>query len=174
MTLTVDGYRFDFPLAVEAYKFDETDRSRDNYHGVQQLKAVDMMVEFPKCYLWVEIKTYDDLQVFDADAVCPNCGSVVNHRQWLKRNLIRKYRDTFLYRFCEKKLDKPILYVCLLNFDPALLTFFKKELSQGIPTGKPNPKRWNRSLLEKMHLIVTNEAGWNRNLNAYGTCQFVG
>ena len=104
MTLTVDGYRFDFPHAVDAYKFDETDRSRDNYHGVQQLKAVDMMVEFPKCYLWVEIKTYDDLQA----------------------------------------------------------------------TGKPNPKRWNRSLLGKMHLIVTNEAGWNRNLNAYGTCQFVG
>lgn len=174
MTLTVDGYRFDFPHAVDAYKFDETDKHSENYHGVQQLKAVDLMVEFPKCYLWVEIKSYDDLHVFDAESICPNCGAVVNHRQWLKRNLIRKYRDTFLYRYCEKKLDKPVIYICLLNFNSALLTFFKKELRLGIPTGCPNPKRWNRPLLEKDRLIVTDEAGWNRNLSLFGSCQFVG
>ena len=174
MKLTVDGYEFDFPHAVEAFKFDDTDTTSQFFHGVQQLKAVDMIAEFSKCYLWVEIKSYDDLTVFDDEQVCEHCKGRVNHRKWLKRNLVQKFRDTFLYRFCEKKLDKPIVYVCLLNFDTALLSYFKKELSYELPTGNKNHKRWNRSLLEKERLFVTNEAGWNRNLLDYGTCKFVG
>lgn len=174
MRLTVDGYEFDFPHAVDAYKFDETDSLSPHYHGVQQLKAVDAMVEFDRCYMWVEIKTYDDLAVFAHEQTCPNCGAVVNHRIWLRRNLVHKYRDTFLYRFCEKKVDKPIIYVCLLNFDLGLLSFFRRELSREIPTGLRNNNRWNRPLLDKLHLFVTDEAGWNRNLNSFGTCRYIG
>lgn len=175
MKLTVDGYEFDFPHAVEAYKFDDTDALSPYFHGVQQLKAVDLVAEFANCYLWVEIKSYDDLGVFDDIQVCEHCGmTIANHRSWLRRNLVNKYRDTFIYRFCEKKLDKPVFYVCLLNFETALLTYFKKELNREIPTGIRNRDRWKRAILEKERLIVTNEAGWNRNLTTFGTCRYIG
>ncbi|MDR1368831.1 MAG: hypothetical protein LBJ72_01705 [Dysgonamonadaceae bacterium] len=42
MQITVEGYKFDFPNAIEAYKFDETDKMSPYYHGVTQLKAVDI------------------------------------------------------------------------------------------------------------------------------------
>ena len=174
MKLTVDGYEFDFPEATAAYKFDETDNLSPHFHGVQQMKAVDMMVEFSSCHLWVEIKTYDDLQVFDEETVCPNCGAKVNHRIWLKRNLVRKYRDTYLYRYAERKTNLPIFYICLMNFDAALLSFFKKELRKEIPVGRANDSRWKLAILEKERLIVTDESGWNRNLQRFGTCRFVG
>jgi hypothetical protein len=172
MQIVADGYKFDFPDAIEAYKFDETDKLSPYYHGVTPLKAVDVMVELPNTYLFIEIKSYDDLSVFAEEHACDTCGAKVNHKNWLKNNLVRKYRDTFLYRYCEKKLDKPIIYVCLLNFDSALLSFFKKRLREEIPLGNSRKGRWKKTILE--HVILTNMAAWNRNLVVYGTCEPVG
>lgn len=170
MQLTVDNYIFDFPEALDAFKFDEANPSSPNYHGVSVMKAVDMVVEFPSEYLYVEIKEYEDLrqlhelgEVFDGNKA----------RIWLRNNLIHKYRDTFLYRWCEKVKQKPIYYICLLNFDAALLSYFRKELASAIPVGEKNPNRWRRPLLAKNNLIVLDESTWNRTLSQWGTCNHV-
>ena len=173
MKVTVDEYKFDFPSAKELYKFDETDNLSPHYHGVSVLKAVDVMAEFSNCYLWIEIKQYTDEDIVrlkkEGDQRKP-CDKY-HIKSYLRNNLVGKYRDTFLYRYAEQKLDKPIFYVCLLNFDSALKTHFRKELIRFIPTGIPNNKRWKRKIIEG--LIVVDEKDWVRNpkLSDFGTCK---
>ena len=173
MTITVDDYRFEFPNAVEAFKFDEKDSLSPHYHGVDALKAVDVMVELPDEYLFIEIKTYDDLEDFRKEGATYDDNEA---RKYLMRTLSRKYRETFLYRFCEGKVDKRIYYVCLLNLDNALKSYCRKELAKRIPTGKPNPRRWHRMILDKTRLLILDEEAWNRNENIlrWGTCEYVG
>ncbi len=171
MTVDVDNYRFDFPQAVDAYKFDERDPLSPHYHGATALKAVDVMVEMPAEYVFIEIKTYDDLADFKKEGKTYDDNEA---RKYLIRTLSRKYRETFLYRFCEGKIDKPIYYVCLLNLDAALAGYCRKELTRMIPTGKANRRRWHKELLAKTSLFVVDEAAWNRNLTRWGTCEYLG
>lgn len=172
MQVIVDDYRFDFPKAIEAYKFDDKDNISPHYHGVDALKAVDVMVEFPNEYLFIEIKTYDDLAEFHRQGQTFDGNEA---RKYLIRTLSRKYRETFLYRYCERKTDKPIFYICLLNIDNALKSYCKKELAHYIPVGKANHKRWNRVLLPAENLFIVDENAWmrNANLSAWGTCQYL-
>lgn len=171
MTVTTDSYRFDFPHAVEAYKFDETDNMSPYYHGVSVLKAVDVMVELPSEYVFIEIKTYDNLADFKKEDKTYDDNEAKNY---LIYNLSRKYRETFLYRLCERKVDKPVNYVCLLNFDTALMSYCRKELAKRIPVEKANPKRWHKSLLDRSRLFVVDKEAWNRNLTQWGTCEYIG
>ena len=173
MIVTADNYRFDFPNAVEAYKFDEKDRLSPYFHGVDALKAVDVMVEFPHEYLFVEIKTYDDLKDFKVRGATYDANEA---RNYLMRTLSRKYRETYLYRMCEGKTDKPIYYICLMNLDSALKSYCRKELAKRIPVGKANRRRWHKAILEKDRLFVLDEEAWNRNANIlqWGTCEYLG
>ena len=170
MTVTIDNYRFYFPNALDAFKFDETDRLSPHYHGVNALKAVDVMVEMPDEYVFIEIKTYDDLTAFKQEGKTYYDNEA---RKYLIRTLSRKYRETYLYRLCEGKTNKPIYYICLLNLDAALKSYCRKELAKFIPTGKAR-KRWHSILLDKYSLLVVDEAAWNRNLTRWGTCEFIG
>lgn len=171
MTTTVDGYIFDFPEAKELYKFDETDNQSVHYHGVSVLKSVDVMAVFSKFDMWIEIKDYRDeeIQQMLKEGDQRKKGDVYHLKTWLRNNLVRKYRDTFLYRYAENKIDKPIIYVCLLNFDPILLSYIRQELIRNIPCGIPTT-RWKRSLINR--LIVLDEKAWLRNdiLQELGTC----
>lgn len=173
MILTVDSYRFDFPNAQQAYKFDEKDKLSPFYHGVDALKAVDVMVEFPNEYIYVEIKTYDDLNVFNTQDSAYNTNEP---RKYLIHTLSRKYRETYLYRMCEGKIDKPIYYICLMNLDSALKSYCRKELAKHIPVGKANKNRWHKMILDESHLFIVDEEAWNRNANMlrWGTCKFIG
>lgn len=132
MTTTIDGYIFDFPGAKELYKFDETDNQSPHFHGVSVLKSVDVMAVLPKFDMWIEIKDYqdDEIQQMLKEGDQRKKGDLYHHKTWLRNNLIRKYRDTFLYRFAENKIEKPIVYVCLLNFDPILLSYIRQELKK--------------------------------------------
>ncbi|SET11345.1 hypothetical protein [Prevotella sp. kh1p2] len=169
MTVTIDNFEFDIPQAIQLYKFDQSDKLSPNYHGVSVLKAVDVMIEMPEFYAFIEIKEYAK----------PEISNMLEHKwmgkwsstNWLKNNLLHKYRDTFLYRFCENKIDKKIKYICLLNFDSALLSQFKNILKKEIPVGNKNTHRWSKVLLDQ--LIVTNADGWNRKLTTFGlgTCK---
>ena len=50
MRQTIDGYEFDFPEAIELYKFDQHDNlAGEHRHGVSCMKAVDVMAEFRDC-----------------------------------------------------------------------------------------------------------------------------
>lgn len=155
--VTCDGYQFSFPSARNAYKFDQTDKLSPHYHGVNCMKAVDVMVEFPNYDLFVEIKEPYTLE----NKVCATCGNKINTLTWLKNNIIKKYRDTFLYRYAEGKADKPITYICLVDLDSKLLLTLKKNIQKELPVGIANKNRWNRALVEK--IIVVNIEAWKRN-----------
>ena len=74
--------------------------------------------------------------------------------------------------YAEQKIDKPICYVCLLNFDSALRVFFRGEVARLIPAGRPS-RRWKREIINGF--FVVNEADWKRNsiLSSLGTCVHV-
>lgn len=174
MKIIVDEYAFDFPSAKELYKFDETDNLSPYYHGAPMMKAVDVMAEFPNFYIWIEIKHYTDEDIvrMKQEGDQRKNGDEYHIKTHLRNNLVKKYRDTFLYRYAEQKLDKPVIYVCLLNFDSALKSHFRCELEKGIPKRIPT-KRWKRSLING--LVVVSEEDWERNdvLSAIGTCKHI-
>ena len=47
----IDGFTFDFTDAIDAFVFDEKDKSKSTYHGAP-MKAVDILVELDDAYLY--------------------------------------------------------------------------------------------------------------------------
>jgi hypothetical protein len=172
LTLTEEKFEFDFPNAKALYKFDERDPLSPTFHGAP-MQAVDVMAEFSDFQLWIEIKEFQPSEIIamTKEGDQQKKGDNVHNKAHLTQNLKHKFRDTFLYRFCENKLDTKIVYVCLTNFDDALNGFFKKELQNQLPTGFGSKKRWKRHLLDKSLLMVVNMNSWQRNLeNKFGKC----
>ena len=172
LTLTEEKFEFDFPNAKVLYKFDETDPRLPTFHGVP-MKAVDVMAEFANFQLWIEIKEFQisDIATMKKEGDQRKKKASTHKQNHLIKNLKYKFRDTFLYRFCENKLDKKIIYVCLTNFDDALNGFFKRELKKQIPTNGAS-KRWQKQLLDEFHLMVVNIDSWQRNFeDKFGICR---
>lgn len=151
MKIAVDSFEFDFKDAVNAFIFDQKDKALPTYHGLSHaMKAVDLIVELENNYLFVEVKDFhtpDDYQD----------GDYFNH---LREVLKYKYRDSFLYRWAEKKTDKPIHYLCLLTLDNALISRMNKEIRVQLPPGKA-AERWHREIANGC--AVLNEERWNNN-----------
>lgn len=165
--LQIDGYEFNFPKARELYKFDERDRGNPYFHGVSHaMKAVDVMVELATQYLFIEIKRFDN-------GLTPG-AKAEDSENFLINNLVTKFRDTFLYRYCEEKLDKPIAYICLIDkLDSAMMSTLRKKVALKIPVGIANGYRWKRSLLDRC--FVVNEQRWmTSDLAKLGSCKYVG
>lgn len=172
MTLQTDGYEFDFPKAKALYKFDEPDDAQPYFHGVSHaMKAVDVMAELVDRYLFIEIKRYDS-------------GFTDGHtaddaKNYLVNTLVTKFRDTFLYRYCEEKLDKPVVFICLIDkLDSAMLSALRKDISRKIPVGIPailqERGRWKKPLLEEGKCFVVDAKQWNvSNLAKSGSCKYV-
>lgn len=171
LTLTEEKFEFDFPNAKALYKFDEADALSPTFHGAP-MQAVDVMAEFPNFQLWIEIKEFQpsDIEAMKKEGDQQKKANPIHNKTHLTQNLKNKFRDTFLYRFCENKLDTKIVYVCLTNFDDALNVFYKKELRTQLPTGQAS-KRWTKQLLDKSCLMVVNIESWQRKLKEqFGCC----
>lgn len=161
MKVSADGFAFDFTDALDAFVFDETDRSRTTYHG-QPMKAVDLIVELREAYLFVEMKDFHDPETYDHSSAV-EVEELKAKRQsfkWLKNVLKYKYRDTYLFRHAEEKVDKPIHYLCLLTFDNALNGSLKKALHQELPVGVAS-KRWKREIVNSCQVVNVDK--WNQN-----------
>jgi hypothetical protein len=161
MIVDSDGYKIDFKDAITAFKFDETDSTLPTFHGAP-MKAVDVIAEFESAYVFVEIKDYDNPGDWKESTVKDEQAYDVrqDNFKWLKNYLKYKFRDTYLYRHAENKVDKPIHYVCLLNFDNALNGKMSKSLKSELPVGKAS-KRWVQELSKSCQVL--NIAAWNRN-----------
>lgn len=153
MIVEAEGYRFDFPDADSAFKFDETDSNLPTFHGAP-MKAVDLIVEYSSHDHWIEIKQHQDGTKFD-----PFSGTgaqKVRHQEHLhdlKESLKLKARDTYLYRHAEGKVDKPIYYSCLLPaLEAPLCLQLAKMLERELPIGR-KPARWKRALFESCHVL---------------------
>ena len=171
LTLTEEKFEFDFPNAIALYKFVERDALSPTFHGAP-MQAVDVVAEFQEFQLWIEIKEFQpfEIKAMKEEGDQRKKGDNVHNKAHLTKNLKHKFRDTFLYRYCENKLDKKIVYICLTNFDDALNIFFRKELKRQLPSGKFS-QRWSKILIEKEFLYVVNEDSWSRNFESkFGRC----
>ena len=161
MKIVADGFCFDFTDALDVFVFDEKDRTKPTYHGVP-MKAVDLVAEFPDAYVFVEMKDFDDPDMYD-QVLAENDEEIKKRRdnfKWLKNYLKYKYRDTYLFRHAEEKVNKPIHYICLLTFDNALNTAMQKALKRELPVGKAS-RRWVREIVKSCHVV--NLTKWNEN-----------
>jgi len=168
----VDGFSFDFTDALDAFVFDEKDKSKPTYHG-QPMKAVDILVELESAYLYIEIKDFDDPNAYDAKLF--NDDEDLKKKKdgfkWLKNYLKYKYRDSYLYRHAEQKVDKPIHYICLLTFDNALNTTMQKALRKELPVGKAS-NRWNQELVNSCQVVNLDK--WNQHFPKWPASRAVG
>ncbi len=149
MILREGTLEFNFSGAIYAFKFDEQNRSEATFHGLSHcMKAVDFVVEYEHYYLFVEIKYPKD----------PNRFGSERDKTELIKNLVAKFRDTFLYRWAENKLDKPLRYQCLVELDNAQTLYLMNQLKKQLPTDK-QPIRWQRPLVDSC--AVANRSTWN-------------
>lgn len=169
----IDGFSFDFPDALNAFKFDEIDKALATYHGATMLKAVDVIVELKSDYLFIEIKNYDDPVDFDIRTFVDETELKEKqlHFKWLKNYLKYKYRDSYLFRHAEEKVDKPIHYICLLNFDNALNNAMQKALKSELPVGKVS-QRWKHEIAASCQVI--NLKKWNEVFPKWPAAQLSG
>lgn len=126
------------------------------------MKAVDLIAEFQDAYVFVEMKDFDDPDMCNQQ-LAENDEEINgrrDHFKWLKNYLKYKYRDSYLFRHAENKVDKPIHYICLLTFDNALNIAMQKTLKRELPVGLAS-KRWKREIVKSCHVV--NLARWNDN-----------
>ncbi len=155
----VDGFSFDFTDALNAFVFDEKDKIKMTYHG-QPMKAVDIVVELKEAYLYIEIKDFFDPNSYDTkSSKDEDLEKKQDNFKWLKNYLKYKYRDSYLYRHAEQKVDKTIHYICLLTFENALNTTMQKVLRKELPVGKAS-QRWKQELVNSCQVV--NVERWNQ------------
>ena len=156
-----DGFEFRFTDAIDAFVFDETDKRKPTFHGVS-MKGVDIVAEFETAYVYIEMKDYDDPSIYDVTTATTDeeKKSRQDGFKWLKNYLKYKYRDSYLYRHAEQKVEKPIHYVCLITFDNALNSRMQKSLKAELPVGKPSP-RWTQAIATSCQVV--NVQKWNEN-----------
>jgi hypothetical protein len=161
MKVCADGFSFDFTDALNAFIFDEKDKTKPTYHG-QPMKAVDIIAEFSDAYVFVEMKDFDDPKKYnmgeygtEKELRCKR-----DHFNWLKNSLKYKLRDTVLFRMAEQKNDKPIHYICLLTLDNALNSVMRKSLEKELPVGMSS-RRWKQEIVNSCQVV--NVKKWNTN-----------
>ena len=156
-----DGFEFCFEDALDAFVFDEKDKNKPTFHGAP-MKGVDIIAELPEYYVYVELKACVNPSIYDVRgaATKKEKKSRQDNFNRLKNNLKYKFRDSYLYRHAENKVDKPIHYICLLTFENALSSRMQTSLKRDLPVGKPFP-RWERALAESCQVV--NLERWRKN-----------
>ncbi len=165
----IDGFSFDFTNALDAFVFDEKDKTNPHFHG-QPMKAVDIVVELAEAYLFVEMKDFDDPKIYSTQDFMDeqDLKSKRDNFKCLKNYLKYKYRDSYLFRHAENKVDKPIHYICLLTFENPLNAIMQKRLRIELPVGKAS-RRWQRELVKSCYVV--NVESWNRNFPKWPVTQ---
>ncbi len=158
--VNLNAFEFRFSETVDAFIFDETDCAKPTYHGAP-MKAVDIVVELEKAYLYVEVKNYDTslIELFRKDASNAGSGETGSRINWLKNYLKYKFRDTYLYRHAEQKTDKPIHYICVINFNNGMNSALQRELTRELPVGRVS-RRWTKSIAVSCQVV--NVEKWNQ------------
>ena len=113
------------------------------------MKAVDFVVEFQERYFFIEIKDPPHEGIYASNKAKVD----------LVADLARKFRDTFLYRWAEGKIDKPIFFLCLVELESAYVQVLMQELEEKLPT-KKTPARWKSPLAKEC--LVSNIEIWNQ------------
>ena len=150
--------RIDFTNALDGFVFDQMKPALPNFHGIAVMHRVDFIVELAEAWLFVEVKDPGNpkaqakgLQKFHTEL---NDGS-------LGDTFAGKFMDSFVYRWAEDKLDKPIHYISLVTLEAALLLNLSDEIARKLPPMGMAVPRWKRQLFENCQ--VFNIETWNEN-----------
>lgn len=147
MKLTEGNLEFTFKGVRDAVKFDGSS------HGLTSvMSAVDFVVELERAYLFVEVKDPDNPRATDEgrDKFSDKLSS-----EELLWGLVEKYRESFLYRWAQKRIDKPITYVVLLcaqRLDPILLLGQQDKLREYLPLTRPDC--WARGIADGCAILT--------------------
>ena len=150
MTLQEGMLQFNFIDVKSVFKFDEENRISPNFHGLSHcMKAVDFIAEYVDHYIFMEIKDPSD----------PTRYGTEHDITELIKDLVTKFRDTFIYRWAETKLNKPVYFLCLIELDNTQTLTIMDQLKIKLPMAK-KPSRWQRPLAQVC--AVANLETWNK------------
>lgn len=159
MKLRERDLEIDFTNAVDAIVFDQMDRKKTGYHGIGEMHRVDFVVELEEAILFVEVKDPGNPRA-QAEGLEKFYGELEDGT--LGDTFAAKFIDTFLYRWAEELLHKPVHYISLVTFEdgelsPNLSDEIEKKLP---PMGKVMP-RWKRQLVGNCQVFNIDQ--WNDN-----------
>lgn len=158
MKLRERDIEIEFTDAIDALVFDQMQQDQPNYHGIGEMHRVDFVVEVDEAIVFVEIKDPSNPRAQEK--------GVEKFRKelidgTLSSTFAAKFIDSFLYRWAEEKVHKPVYYLNLVTLDAELLPNFSDEIAKKLPPmGKAMP-RWKRQLV--VNCQVFNLDTWNDN-----------
>lgn len=158
MILIEKDLKFNFSNAIDAFVFDQMDESLPNYHAVDEMSRVDFIVELDEVILFVEVKD-PDCPDSTAESLARFHTKLQNGK--LGNTFASKFIDTFLYRWAEEKLTKPVHYLSLVTLDNAQNIQLSDEIIRKLPPLGATVPRWRKQLFENCQ--VFNIDTWNDN-----------
>lgn len=158
MKLRERDLEIDFTDALGAVLFDQMKANKPNYHGIGEMHRVDFVVELVDAILFVEVKDPSNPRA-QAKGLEKFYGELKDGT--LGDTFAAKFIDTFLYRWAEDLLHKPVHYISLVTFeDSELLPNFSDEIAKKLPPMGKSVPRWKRQLAENCQ--VFNIEQWNQ------------
>ena len=162
MILEENDLRFDFSNAIDAFVFDQMDSSLPNYHGVNNMSRVDFIVELNEAILFVEVK--DPNHPDSTPEILERFLNKLDNGK-LGATFASKFMHTFLYRWAEEKLTKPIHYLSLVTLDSAQVINLSDDIIRKTPPLGVTVPRWRKQLFENCQ--VFNIDTWNDNFPSW-------
>jgi len=157
MKLRERDLEIDFTDAIDAIVFDQMKADQPGYHGVGQMHRVDFVVELEEAILFVEVKDPSNPKA-QAEGLAKFHGELQDGT--LGDTFAAKFIDTFLYRWAEECLHKPVHYISLVTLeDSELLPSFSDEIVRKLPPMGKSVPRWKRQLVKNCQ--VFNIEQWN-------------
>jgi len=146
MILTDDrDIEINFTDAIDGFVFDQMKPALPKFHGLAQMRRVDLVVEMPEYVTYVEIKdpSHPNAQPKSVEKILRKYESGL-----LAQSFANKLIDSFVYGWAEEKALKPIRYYSLFTIDSELAFAFGDKIAALLPPlGRP-VSRWKRPFIE--------------------------
>ncbi|MBF0124990.1 MAG: hypothetical protein HQL60_06615 [Magnetococcales bacterium] len=158
MRLEEGDLSIDFTDAIDGLVFDQMQSTLPDFHGVPEMHRVNFIVEFIDAVIFVELKdpSHPKAQGTEVSKFYDELDNGT-----LGHTFAAKFVDSFLYRWAEDKVNKPIHYINLVTLESKLLPNLTDEIIRKLPPmGQPVP-RWNRPIYKSCQ--VFNIETWNEN-----------
>ena len=159
ITLREGELQVELPTPAQGRKFD------DQTHGLSHcMKAVDWIVDLPDKVYFVEVKDLDSRGAASHDTRKGYLEDLEAGKH--DRDLVTKFRDSFIYQWACGQVDKPIFYLVVIAcraLDNAMLVQRTDALRRKLPSGVQ--KVWKLAIAE--NVLVLNERTWNEQFSNF-------
>lgn len=149
---------FKFPDGADAFVFDQMKPQLPNFHGIDEMARVDFIVELSNEILFIEVKDPSNPNA-RLEGIKKFYDSLNDNT--LCENFAKKFMDSFVYRWAENKVTKPVHYLCLVTIDSEQLQNLTDQIINKLPPIGIPVARWQRSFLQNCQ--VFNIETWNEN-----------